>query len=81
MDIPVVAIGKLDGDKLFESLTSGTSDEKSGLVMEFEVPIPERDSVKLELIMSAADANAYGFISNFKNIVKYGLGTNFEFDV
>lgn len=81
LDIPVIAIGKNDGDKLFKTLTSGTSDEKSGLVLEFEVPVPERDDVKLELVMSAADLNAYEFILNFKNIVKYGLGRNFQFDV
>jgi len=81
LDIPVIAIGKNDGDRLFKTLTSGTSQEKSGVVLEFEVPIPERDNVKLELIMSAADLNAYEFILNFKNVVKYGLGSNFEFDV
>lgn len=79
IEIPVIVIGKTVGDALYKQLQSSNKDLAESLIMEFEVPLPEKDIVKMSLVLSAGDMNAYEFINNFSNVIRH-LGDNFSFD-
>ena len=57
---------------------NGAGSQGRTAILEFEVALPERDNVNLELVFTAGDANAYEFLSTFGDIMQY-FGENFKF--
>jgi len=79
----MVSIGHSDGLKILNNLQpqldKKTQKDGQTVILEFEVPLPERDTVDLELIFSAGDANAYEFMSSFGDVMQF-FTDNFKFD-
>jgi len=78
----MVSIGHSNGLKILNNLQKQidkkTRKDGQTVILEFEVPLPERDTVDLELVFSAGDSNAYEFMSSFGDVMQY-FADNFKF--
>lgn len=74
--IPTIVVGNSDGKKLMEVL-NGVDETAKSLILEFELPLPEKDEVTMNIVMSAADLNAYEFMTHFADLMN-SLGEKFK---
>lgn len=79
INIPTIIIGKTPGEEILKILDDASNpDRAKSVILEFELPLPERDEVHMSLVLSAADWNAYSFMDNFQELYQ-SLGENFHF--
>lgn len=77
--IPTIVIKKSDGDELRKLLEHEDENISKSVILEFNLPLPEKDVVHMKLIMTSADKEAYQFMYDFKNHMA-SLGDNFKFE-
>jgi len=69
--IPTIFVSKSVGDKLMNFVSGDLTDQKKSVILEFTLPLPTTDVVKLGFVLSAIDKKAITLISNFREQVKH----------
>lgn len=77
--IPTLVIKKRDGGELKRLLTHEDKNIAENVILDFMLPLPEKDVVHMKLILTAVDKDAYQFMYDFKNHM-VSLGENFKFE-
>jgi len=59
--IPTVFVSKDHGDKLLEYVNSSGENDAKGVILQFTLPLPSKDFVTLQVVMTADDKSAFNF--------------------